>query len=84
MSARLGRSTQGLLANFIQETDTVVLPFTQAHYSAAHQAWLNYGKCRHTAALSFGDCAACAAALLAGKPLLCTGDDFAQTALQVA
>jgi ribonuclease VapC len=38
LSARLERNTQGLLANFIQETETVVIPFTQAHYSAAHQA----------------------------------------------
>ena len=84
LSARLERNTQGLLANFIQETETVVIPFTQAHYSAAHQAWLNYGKGRHPAALNFGDCAAYATALLAREPLLCTGGDFAQTDLWLA
>jgi ribonuclease VapC len=84
LSARLERNTQGLLANFIQETETVVIPFTQAHYSAAHQAWLNYGKGRHPAALNFGDCAAYATALLAREPLLCTGGDFAQTDLRLA
>ena len=84
LSARLERNTQGLLANFIQETDTVVIPFTQAHCSAAHQAWQNYGKGRHPAALNFGDCAAYATARLAGEPLLCTGDDFARTDLELA
>ena len=84
LSARLERNTQGLLANFIQETETVVIPFTQAHYSAAHQAWLNYGKGRHPAALNFGDCAAYATVLLAREPLLCTGGDFAQTDLRLA
>ena len=82
--ARLERNAQGILARFIQETDTVAIPFSQAHYSTAHQAWLNYGKGRHPAALNFGDCAAYATAQLAGEPLLCTGNDFSQTDLELA
>ena len=84
LSARLERNAQGILARFIQETDTVAIPFSQAHYSAAHQAWLSYGKGRHPAALNFGDCAAYATAQLAGEPLLCTGNDFSQTDLEIA
>ena len=84
LSARLERNAQGILARFIQETDTVAIPFSQAHYSVAHQAWLSYGKGRHPAALNFGDCAAYATAQLAGEPLLCTGDDFSQTDLELA
>jgi ribonuclease VapC len=38
LSARLERNAQGILARFIQETDTVAISFSQAHYSAAHQA----------------------------------------------
>ncbi len=79
LSARLERNAQGTLARFIQETNTVAIPFSQAHYSAAHQAWLNYA-----AALNFGDCATYATAQLAGEPLLCTGDDFSQTDLKLA
>ena len=84
LSARLERSAQGMLARFMQETDTVAIPFSQAHYSAAHQAWLTYGKGRHAAALNFGDCAAYATARLAAEPLLCTGDDFPRTDLELA
>ena len=84
LSARLERNAQGILANFIQETETVVIPFSHAHCSAAHQAWLNYGKGRHPAGLNFGDCAAYATARLAREPLLCTGDDFARTDLELA
>ena len=39
------------------------------------------GKGRHPAALNFGDCCAYAVASVAGEPLLCLGDDFAQTDL---
>ena len=84
LSARLERNAQGTLARFIQETDTIAIPFSQAHCSAAHQAWLSYGKGRHPAALNFGDCATYATAQLAGEPLLCTGDDFSQTDLELA
>ena len=84
LSARLERNAQGILANFLQETETVAIPFTHAHFSAAHRAWLNYGKGRHPAALNFGDCAAYATARLAREPLLCTGDDFARTDLELA
>ena len=84
LSARLERNAQGILARFIQETDTVAIPFSQTHYSAAHQAWLTYGKGRHPAALNFGDCATYATAQLADEPLLCTGDDFSQTDLELA
>ena len=38
-------------------------------------------KGRHPAALNFGDCCTYAVASIAGEPLLCTGDDFAQTDL---
>ena len=84
LSARLERDAQGILARFIQATDAVVIPFGEAHYSAAHQAWLRFGKGRHPAALNFGDCAAYATALLAAEPLLCTGDDFSKTDLELA
>ena len=84
LSARLKRDSQGIIARFIQETGAVVIPFTEAHYSAAHHAWLSFGKGRHAAALNFGDCATYATALLAAGPLLCTGNDFSQTDLDLA
>ena len=84
LSARLERDARGVVARFLQETGVVVVPFTEAHYSAAHQAWLDYGKGRHPAALNFGDCACYSTARLADEPLLCTGEDFPKTDLRLA
>jgi ribonuclease VapC len=84
MSARIGDDARGLLARFVQEGGIEILPFGDAHYSAAVDAWLRYGKGRHPASLNFGDCLAYAAAALSGEPLLCVGNDFARTDLELA
>ena len=84
LSARLDRDARGLLARFIQEAGVVVIPFSEAHYATAHQAWLAFGKGRHPAALNLGDCASYVTARLADEPLLCTGNDFPQTDLTLA
>lgn len=49
----------------------------------ALSGWRRYGKGRHSAALNVGDCCAYALAERTGIPLLCTGDDFAATDLEV-
>jgi ribonuclease VapC len=84
LSARLGLDARGLLARFLEEANVAVVPFTEAHYSAAMGAWLRFGKGRHPAGLNLGDCLAYAVAKLAGMPLLCWGDDFSQTDLALA
>ena len=84
LSARLDRDARGLLARLVQEAGVVVIPFSEAHCSSAHQAWLAFGKGRHPAALNFGDCVSYATARLADEPLLSTGDDFPQTDLPLA
>jgi len=61
--------------------EVAVLPFTQDHWLTAWAAFLRYGKGRHPAGLNFGDCLTYAVARLSGLPLLCIGDDFAQTDL---
>ena len=47
-------------------------------------AFLRYGKGRHPTGLNYGDCLTYAVARLSGLPLLCVGDDFAQTDLTLA
>jgi uncharacterized protein with PIN domain len=44
----------------------------------------DFGRGRHRAALNFGDCMAYAVAAVADMPLLCTGNDFAQTDIPAA
>ncbi len=81
LASRLGPPGKSLLARFVQESGLREIPFTAAHWSVAVDAYLRYGKGRHPAALNFGDCLTYATATLAGEPLLCVGDDFAQTDL---
>ncbi|RDI73445.1 hypothetical protein Gocc_2801 [Gaiella occulta] len=52
--------------------------------SSALIAVVSYGKGRHAAGLSLGDCLTYAIAKVADDPLLCLGDDFAQTDLELA
>jgi ribonuclease VapC len=83
MTARIGVGGQTLLARFAAESELVVLPFSDEHWGVAVQAFRRFGKGRHPAALNFGDCLTYATARLAGEPLLCLGDDFAQTDLEL-
>lgn len=84
LSARLRSDARGKLARFVAEASVTVVPFSDAHYSTAVDAWLRFGKGRHTASLNFGDCLSYATAKVTGRPLLCTGDDFTKTDLELA
>jgi ribonuclease VapC len=84
LSARLRVDARGTLARFVGEASVIVVPFGEAHYSTAVDAWLRFGKGRHPASLNFGDCLSYAIARVADRPLLCTGDDFAKTDLDLA
>lgn len=84
LAARLGVSGRTLLARFVQETELVVVPVSEEHWGVAVEAFLRFGKGRHPARLNDGDCLTYAVARLAGEPLLCIGDDFAQTDLDLA
>ena len=84
LCARLKRDARGVVSRILDETGTLVIPFTDAHYAAAVAAWIRYGKGRHPAALNFGDCLTYAVARLAAEPLLCVGDDFAKTDIELA
>lgn len=79
LSARLRRDARPVLSRFLTEASVAVVPFGEAHYSAATDAWLRFGKGRHPASLNFGDCLSYAVAKLADEPLVFVGDDFART-----
>ena len=79
LTARVGHEAQALLSQFLTEFGVVTVPFGDAHWRAAVDAYRRFGKGRHKAGLNFGDCMSYAIAKLAGQPLLCTGKDFAQT-----
>ncbi len=81
-----GRSKDSklLLTEFLQEFEVTTIPFSEPHWRVATDAFVRFGKGRHPAALNFGDCMAYATAKVAGQPLLCIGNDFVQTDLDLA
>jgi ribonuclease VapC len=84
LSARLRQDARALLARFLLEGSVATVPFGDAHFSMAVEAWLRFGMGRHAAALNFGDCLSYATAKLAGEPLLCVGDDYSLTDIELA
>ena len=73
-----------LVSQFLERWNVVVVPFGDRHARAALDAFIRYGKGRHSARLNYGDCMTYATARIADEPLLFTGDDFAQTDLTPA
>ena len=65
--------------DLVKELGVTVVPFGEAEWHRAVDAFLRYGRGRHKAGLNFGDCQAYATATTAGDSLLYTGDDFGQT-----
>jgi ribonuclease VapC len=59
-------------------------PVTADHVDIARQAYRDFGRgSGHPAQLNFGDCFAYALATDRGEPLLCVGDDFGHTDLEL-
>jgi len=83
LMARRGVPGRAALSRFIEEADLVVIPFGKHHWPVALDAFSRFGKGRHPAALNFGDCMTYAIAEIAGEPLLCVGEDFARTDLEL-
>ncbi|HEU0088667.1 MAG TPA: type II toxin-antitoxin system VapC family toxin [Pseudonocardiaceae bacterium] len=83
IEARLGPDGTDAVSRFLRDADLEVVPVDTDAADRALGAWRRYGKGRHPAALNFGDCFAYALAERTGFPLLCIGDDFAATDLEV-
>jgi ribonuclease VapC len=64
---------------FLRRAGVVIEPLTVEQGHLARQAFLDYGKGRHKAALNFGDLFAYALSKATGEPLLFKGDDFGRT-----
>lgn len=84
LTAKMGPAARGALSRLIQEVEVAVVPFADAHWRAAVDAYARFGKGRHAASLNFGDCLTYAVARLAEQPLLFVGDDFRKTDLAAA
>jgi ribonuclease VapC len=67
---------------FFRRADFLVEPVTLEHAQVARQAYRDFGKGRHRAALDFGDCLAYALAKSLDEPLLFKGLDFSLTDIE--
>ncbi|HAJ34858.1 MAG TPA: VapC toxin family PIN domain ribonuclease [Chloroflexi bacterium] len=65
--------------HFVRQAAIEIVPVTLEQAQIARQAYLDFGKGRHKAALNFGDCFAYALAWATGEPLLFKGNDFSNT-----
>lgn len=73
--ARSAESVEGL----VRELAATVVPFGEAEWRVAADAFRRFGRGRHAASLNYGDCLAYATAQAGRDTLLFVGDDFSKT-----
>lgn len=79
VESRQGQEAGADLRLLLAETECQVAAVEPEHVSIAVDAWRRFGKGRHPAGLSYGDCLAYSLAKARGEPLLFKGDDLAAT-----
>ncbi len=83
IEGRLGPAGIDVVSRLLRDAGIELVDVDADTAERALSAWRRYGKGRHRAGLNFGDCFGYALAERSGLPLLCTGDDFAATDLEV-
>ena len=83
IETRYGSTGGQKLDEFLQLAEVKIEAVTAAQTAVARIAYRTYGKGRHPASLNFGDCFSYALSQVSGEPLLCKGDDFRQTDLEL-
>jgi len=79
-AVRSAESVEGL----VRELGITIVPFGEAEWRVAVDAFRRFGRGRHAAALNYGDCLAYATAQVARDTLLFVGDDFSKTDVRPA
>jgi ribonuclease VapC len=83
LQGRIGDDAPRTLGRFLRDAEVEVVPFDERLAMLAIDGFRRYGKGRHAAALNLGDCFTYALAAARGEPVLCTGDDFRRTSLDI-
>lgn len=83
MEARKGPSAALAVQRFVRDVGIEVVRFDEDLAARAVEGWRRFGKGRHPAGLNLGDCFAYAFAVERGAPVVCVGDDFAATDVDV-
>ena len=76
---RPGADARAAFDDQVREFGIDIVPLDDAHWRAAADALIRYGKGRHPARLNLGDSFAYALAKVTGEPLLFKGGDFRLT-----
>jgi len=79
LAGRRRKKADGEVEGLVKELGITIVPFGEAEWRVAIDAFVRYGRGRHAAALNFGECLAYASASAAGDTLLFVGDDFRRT-----
>ena len=80
---RAGAAGVAEAQRIVDQAGIVVMPVDGPTAFEAHLAWQRFGQGNHPAALNYGDCFTYALAARTELPVLCVGDDFARTDLEV-
>lgn len=81
---RLGKQGHDRLHQTLKNANVDVIPVSQEHAGIAQDAYIRYGKGqKNKARLNFGDLFAYALAKESGEALLCKGNDFIHTDIEV-
>lgn len=83
VEARLGPEGARSLDRAIEAMDATIVAVDADQAREARLAWSDYGKGRHPAGLSDGDCFTFALASIEGEAVLSTGAEFARAGLAV-
>ncbi|MCW5941588.1 MAG: type II toxin-antitoxin system VapC family toxin [Fimbriimonadaceae bacterium] len=78
-----GSEGAAAVRRLLEEAHAEIIPIDHSQAESAIQAFLQFGKGRHPARLNFGDCMVYALAKTRRLPILCTGDDFSKTDIEV-
>jgi len=83
MAGRKVAAAKGSVGELVARSGMRVVAFDEDLAESAFRAFQVFGKRRHKANLNFGDCMSYATAKALALPLLCKGEDFAQTDLPI-
>lgn len=72
-------SARSVIQSFVELNNIELVNIGEREFDLAAQAYAEFGKARHPAALNMGDCFAYACAKANGAKLLFKGDDFNKT-----
>ena len=83
VEARLGPAGRLALDRAVRIAGVAVVPLDHEMAEEAVDGWRRFGKGRHAAGLNLGDCYTYGLARSLGSPVLCVGEDFALTDIDV-